>query len=235
VKHLLFLLLLLPFGVAALPKNKGPETTHSLYRAANTPTARQQLRAALNQQPDAFLNQGKFEVGYLLLRSGRRVLVPGLRYHLGQRVVEVQDSVQADSTSFWPLAALRGFDLGTAEDPATLRRYRTRLVHDGRQPDRQEAVQVLTATDAGPLLLAYLPLLAPATDGPTYQLLAGEGHEATQPLRTVAATEADVLRLLGERAGKVQAYARIQILHFCAPTEAARILDYYNQLAVAVR
>ena len=108
-------------------------------------------------------------------------------------------------------------------------------MHDGRQPDHQEAVQVLTATDAGPLLLAYLPLLTPAAARSTYQLLAGEGHEATQPLRTIAATEAEVLRLLGERAGKVQAYARIQNLHFCAPTEAARMLDYYNQLAVAVR
>ena len=95
MKQLLFLLLLLPFGVAALPKAKGPEVTHSLYRAANTPAARQHLRAALSQQPDAFLNQGEFEVGYLLLRSGKRVLVPGLRYHVGQRVVEVQDSVQA--------------------------------------------------------------------------------------------------------------------------------------------
>ncbi|RZK61413.1 MAG: hypothetical protein EOO59_05125, partial [Hymenobacter sp.] len=91
------------------------------------------------------------------------VLVPGLRYHVGQRVVEVQDSLQTDSTSYWPLAALRGFDLGTEDDPATLRRYRPRLVQAGRQPDHREAVQVLTATDAGPLLLAWLPVLLPGT------------------------------------------------------------------------
>lgn len=235
LRHALLLLLLLPLGVTAFPRVKGIEAGQALYHAANTPMARQQLRAALRQQPQALLNAGQFEAGYLYLLSGQRVLVPGLRYHLGQRVVEVQDSLQADSTSFWPLAALRGFDLGTADNPATLRRYRSRLVRSSRQPDHQEAVQVLTATDAGPLLLAYLPQLEPTAATPTLLLLAGEGRETTQPLRPLTATDADVLRLVGERALQVHANARIRNLHFCAPAEVAKMLDYYNQLAVAVR
>jgi len=80
------------------------------------------------------LNNGIYQVGYLRLLDDHRVLVPGLRYHVSQRVLQVQDSLQADSTHYWPLAALRGFDLGTEDDtPPDVHRYRTRLVQQGRQ------------------------------------------------------------------------------------------------------
>ena len=228
----LLLLVLLPALVQA--RHRPIDSGQALVREANTLTARKQLQAALRQQPGAFLNEGRYEAGYLHLLSGRRVLVPGLRYHVGQRVVEVQDSLQTDSVSYWPLAALRGFDLGTENDPATLRRYRSRLVQASHQPDRREAVQVLTATDAGPLLLAWLPVLLPGTVTPGQVLLAGAGHDATQPLRQLMASETEVQHLLSARAAPVQAFARTNNLHCCVPQEVARMLDCYNRLAVAV-
>lgn len=236
MKGLILFLVVLSLGLRSFVAPARPHTTDpglALYREANTAAVRQQLKGAFDQQPGAFLNEGRYEAGYLLLLSGRRVLVPGLRYHVGQRVVQVQDSLQPDSTSFWPLAALRGFDLGTEDDPATLRRYRPRLVAESHQ---REAVQILTGTEAGPLVLAWLPLLLPGTQTPGQVLLAGYGRDAIQPLRPLCSTEADVLRLLGSRAEKVQAFARINNLHFCAPSEVAQLLDYYNQLtAIAVK
>lgn len=229
---LLFLLVLLP--ALGLARHRPTDSGQALVREANLPAARQQIRAALSQQPGAFLNEGRYEAGYLYLLSGRRVLVPGLRYHVGQRVVEVQDSLQADSTSYWPLTALRGFDLGTEDDPATLRRYRPRLVQAGHQPARREAVQVLTATDAGPLLLAWLPVLLPGTLTPGQVLLAGAGREAAQPLRQLSLNEPEVQRLLSVRVAPVQAFARTNNLRCCVPQEVARMLDCYNRLAVAV-
>ena len=229
----ILVLLLLSFVTVFAPAHAA-DPSRTLLHQANTPAARQLIKAALTQEPTAFLNEGRFEAGYLYLLSGRRVLVPGLRYHVGQRIIEVQDSLNTDSTSYWPLAALRGFDLGTNDDVAALRRYRPRLVHDSHQADRREAVQVLTATDAGPLLLGYLPVLLPGTATPGYVLLAGPGRDTTQPLRSLDSRDTDVLHLLGERAGKVQAFARTNNLHFCSPPEIARMFDYYNKLAVAV-
>ncbi|NML66064.1 hypothetical protein HHL22_12695 [Hymenobacter sp. RP-2-7] len=236
MKSLVFLLLLPLSLLTCLAKDRprAADPSRALVRQANAPAARQLTQAAINQQPGAFLNEGRYEAGYLYLLSGRRVLVPGLRYHVGQRVVEVQDSLQADSTSYWPLAALRGFDLGTENDPATRRRYRPRLVHESHQLDRREAVQVLTATDAGPLVLAWLPLLLPGTASPGQLLLAGSGHNADQPLQQLSLNGPDVLHLLNERAQKVQTFARTNNLHCGVPQEVAQMLDYYNRLAVAV-
>ncbi|MGI4833040.1 MAG: hypothetical protein ACRYFK_06210 [Janthinobacterium lividum] len=236
MKNVVLLLVLLSLSLLAFCAQARPRTTdpsQALVQQANTPAARQLTQAAISQQPGAYLNEGQYEVGYLHLLSGRRVLVLGLRYHVGQRVVEVQDSLQADSTTYWPLAALRGFDLGTEDNPATLRRYRPRLVQESRQPDRREAVQVLTATDAGPLVLAYLPLLLPGTSTPGQVLLVGCGYDAPQPLRQLGLKEADVLHLLNERVDKVSAFARTNNLHCCVPQEVAKMLDYYNRLAVA--
>lgn len=237
MKSLVLLLLLLPLSFLtclAKERPRAADLSRVLVQQANAPAARQLTQAAINQQPGAFLNEGRYEVGYLYLLSGRRVLVPGLRYHVGQRVVEVQDSLQADSTTYWPLAALRGFDLGTENDPATPRRYRPRLVHENHRPDRREAVQVLTATDAGPLVLAWLPLLLPGTQTPAQVLLAGCGYEATQPLRQFNPNGADMRHLLNERTTHVQTFARTNNLHCCVPQEMAQILDCYNRLAVAV-
>jgi hypothetical protein len=233
----MFMLAVLPLGLLSLlapAYARAVDAGTELVREANRPTTRQLTQAAITQQAGAFLNDGQYEVGYLYLLSGRRVLVLGLRYHVGQRVVEVQDSLQADSTVYWPLSALRGFDLGIENDSVAPRRYRSRLVQASHQSSHYEAVQVLTATDAGPLLLAWLPVLLPGTTSLGQMLLAGGGHDATQPLRSFNPGAAELRRLLRARTPSVQAFARTNNLHYCVPQEVAQMLDCYNRLVVMV-
>lgn len=177
------------------------------------------------------LNNGIYQVGYLRLLDDHRVLVPGLRYHVSQRVLQVQDSLQADSTHYWPLAALRGFDLGTEDDtPPDVHRYRTRLVQQGRQGPQPEAIEVLTATDAGPLLLGWLTQVG--SSGP--MLVAGPGKGGVdEPLHPLELSQAAVLQLCGQHATEVQTFAASHHLRFDQPAEVARMLDQYNRLAVA--
>ena len=215
-----------------------------LYRDANAPAAVRQVRAALGQHPDEFLNKGAYDIGYLRTLDGRRILLAGLRYHVGQRVVQVQDSMQADSTHYWPLAAVRGFDLG-AEDDAPLsagqgaampavHRYRARLVQEGKLGARREAVEVLTSIDSGPLLLGWLPTVAePVGSGLTQVLVAGPGTGTTEPLRPLELTPVAVLRLCGSRAEEIRSFAAIRHLRYDQPTEVAKMLDHYNRVVVA--
>jgi hypothetical protein len=53
-------------------------------------------------------------------------------------------------------------------------------------------------------------------------------------LRPLELTQAAVLRLCGARAAQVQAYAMLYNLHFEQADDVARLLDYYNRLAVVV-
>jgi len=136
------------------------------------------------------------------------------------------------------------FDLETANLPdalaITLRRpeaplgrrvFRTRLVRTGRWASHPEAVEILTCTYAGPLVLAQFP----ATAATPSQLLAGPGYDPATPLRPLALTQEAVLRLCGDRAPQVRAYAMLYNLHFQQAEEVARLLDYYNRIAVVVK
>ena len=243
-------LLLLLAAIATVPawgQATRPSDSGRPYREANTPAARRRLRAQISQQPTAFLNRGTYEGGYLRMLDGRRVLLAGLRYHVGQRVVQVQDSAQADSTHYWPLAALRGFGLGmgladdallAGPDPVVVgppvRLYSARLVQDGHEGPHREAVEVLTSIDSGPLLLAWLPTV-PEPAGPNLPLVlvAGVGLGGTEPLHPLARTQAAVLRLCGKRAAEVGAYATSHQLRYDQPTDIAQMLNYYNRVAVA--
>ena len=241
---ILFLTLLLAAGYSAAQAQAshfGADPSRALYREANAPAVRLRTRAATSQHENEFLNKSTYETGYLRTHDGRRVLVLGLRYHVGQRVVQVQDSLQADSTHYWPLAAVRGFDLGTEDDapPAGsqgtapgVRRYRVRLVQEGKQGTRREAVEILTSIDSGPLLLAWLPIVAEPA-GLAQVLVAGPGTATTEPLRPLELTEAAVLRLCGSRANEVRTFASAHHLRFDQPAEVAKLFDYYNRVAVA--
>ena len=227
---LLLLLLGLSLALAAQAQgSRAASEAAARYREANAPEAARHLRGELSLHAGEFLNNGTYQVGYLRLLSSHRVLVPGLRYHIGQRLLQVQDSLQPDSTRYWPLAALRGFDLGTLDDdPPVVHRYRTRLVQEGRQPPRPEAVEVLTATDAGPLLLGWLAQVA--SSGPL--LVAGPGA-GEEPLHPLELSQAAVLRLCGGRAKDVQLFATTRHLRYDQPADVAQMLNHYNQLTVA--
>ena len=204
----------------------------ALYREANTPNAARRLRAELSRHAGGFLDNGIYQVGYLRLLNGHRVLVPGLRYNVSQHVLQVQDSLQADSTHFWPLATLRGFDLGTEDDgPLAVHHYRTRLVQEGRQAPHPEAIEVLTATDAGPLLLGWLTQVG--SSGP--MLVAGPGKGGPdEAVHSLELSQAAILRLCGSHATEVQAYAASHHLYFSQPADVAQMLDQYNKLTVIV-
>ncbi|WP_151086162.1 hypothetical protein [Hymenobacter baengnokdamensis] len=242
MKTPLLTLLVIGLSLAARAQaGRAADPGRALYREANTPAAAHHLRAETSLHESEYLNKGAYKVGYLRLLDGRRVLLPGLRYHVGQRVVQVQDSMQADSTHYWPLAAVRGFDLG-AEDEAPLsagqgasvpavRRYRARLVQEGKLGTRREAVEVLTSIDSGPLLLAWLPTVA---EGSLSQVLvAGIGTPVTEVLRPLELTQPAVLHLCSSRADEVRSFATSRHLRYDQPTEVAKMLDYYNRIAVA--
>lgn len=114
------------------------------------------------------------------------------------------------------------------EAPMGRRVFRTRLVRVGHWASRPEAVEILTSTYAGPLVLALLP----ATAATPSQLFAGPGYDPTTPLRPLALTQEAVLRLCGDRAPQVRAYAMRYDLHFHQADEVGRLLDYYNRIAV---
>jgi hypothetical protein len=241
-------ILLLTLLAAASYTSASAQASHSttdpsraLYREANAPAASLRLRAATRQHENEYLNKATYETGYLRPLDGRRVLVIGQRYHVGQRVLQVQDSLQVDSTHYWPLAAVRGFDLGTEDDAPhggqgaagpTVRRYRARLVQEGKQGTRREAVEILTSIDSGPLLLAWLPIVVDPA-GLTQVLVAGPGTASAEPLRPLELTQAAVLRLCGSRADEVRTLAATRHLRYELPADVAKMLDYYNRVAVA--
>jgi hypothetical protein len=143
-----------------------------------------------------------------------------------------ESTPSAEGTDFNPETANLPADLAvTLRRPAApmgRRTYRTRLVRTGRWASKPEAVEILTCTYAGPLVLAQLP----ATATTPSQLLAGPGYDTTTPLRPLSLTQEAVLRLCGDRAPQVRAYAMLYNLHFEQADEVARLFDYYNRIAV---
>ena len=210
----------------------------TLYHQANSAPASATLRAGLTRQAAGFFGDGTFRPGALRTYDGRYRPVPGLRFHTGLRLLEAQDSINTDSTHLWPVGSLRGFDLGEAGGTGTaaLRRFRPRLVKEGSAGTRRDFVEVLTAVDAGPLLLAWLyasgPDAAVGRLSLAPLLLVGTGNEPTEPLRTIDLNQAAVLRLFGKRADDMHTFADAQHLRFDQPAEVARIIDHYNKVAV---
>ncbi|RZK97916.1 MAG: hypothetical protein EOO62_27275 [Hymenobacter sp.] len=147
----------------------------------------------------------------------------------------VEPSSATEAPEFDPetadISAALAITLRRPAAPLGRRNYRTRLVRTGHWASRREAVEILTCTYAGPLVLALLP----ATDATPSQVLAGPGYDLNTPLRPLELTQAAVLRLCGDRAPQVQAYAMLYNLHYQQATEVARLLDYYNRIAVVVK
>jgi hypothetical protein len=210
----------------------------TLYRQANTLPNTTALRADLTRKASGFFGDGTFQPGALRTFDGRYRPVPGLRFHAGLRLLEAQDSINLDSTHLWPVGSLRGFDLGEpggkgADAP---RRFRPRLVKEGSTGTRREFVEVLTAVDAGPLLLARLYTSgADAAAGRLSLaplLLVGSGTEPDEPLRPLDLSQAAVLRLFGKRDDDMKKFADAQHLKYEQPADVARLIDHYNRVAV---
>ena len=234
------LLMLLGLGAAVRPARA--QASHdlaearTLYAQANRPPAATNLRTGLKTQVSGFFGDGSLQPGALRTFDGRYRPVPGLRYHAGLRLLEAQDSINTDSTHLWPVGSLRGFDLGEPGGTTPPRRFRPRLVKEGSGGQRREFVEVLTMVDAGPLLLAWLYTSgADAVAGRLSTaplLLAGAGNEPGEPLRPLEPNRAAVLRLFGGRANAVNTYAVTKQLFYDKPADVARMIDYFNRLAV---
>ena len=223
---------------AAAQASRDQVEARTLYHQANSASTGATLRAGLARQASGFFGDGTFRPGALRTYDGRYRPVPGLRFHTGLHLLEAQDSIDTDSTHLWTMGSLRGFDLGEAGGTglAALRRFRPRLVKEGSAGTRRDFVEVLTAVDAGPLLLVWLYTSGPdaAAGRPSLPplLLVGIGNEPTEPLRPLDLNQSAVLRLFGKRADDMRTFANAQQLHFDQPSEIARIIDHYNQVAV---
>ena len=220
---------------AQAPAAKDIADAQRLYYQANAGTSAQPLRTAL-EGTKGFLGDGTFQAGALRTFDGRRRPIPGLRYHVGQHVLEAQDSLNTKLTHLWPVGSLRGFDIG--EEEATPRRYRPRLVRDGGvSGTRREYVEVLTTLDGGPLVLGWVYSPAPAEAigayAPLQTLVAGPGYAGSEALRPLELTQAAVSRLFGKRADQVRTFATSENLHYDQPADVARLVDYFNRVAVA--
>ncbi|MET4075182.1 hypothetical protein [Hymenobacter sp. UYCo722] len=235
-----FLILLL--GLSAAGQLAQAQASHdiaearNLYAQANRPPQEITLRANLKAQGSGFFGDGSMQPGALRTFDGRYRPVPGLRYHAGLRLLEAQDSINTDSTHLWPVGSLRGFDLGEPGDAKPPRRFRPRLVKEGSAGQRREFVEVLTAVDAGPLLLAWLYTSgADAVAGRLSMaplLLVGAGNDPGEPLRSLEPSRSSVQRLFGNRADAINAYAMTKQLVYDSPADVARMIDYFNRLAV---
>jgi hypothetical protein len=212
----------------------------NLREAANEPAATRNVQATTGLQQASAVNQLAFEPGSLRLLNGRRLQVPGLRYHASQYLVEIQDSLQPDSTHFLSLRDLRGFDMGDDDQlpapaavlngpvgPAGPRRFRAHLVQGSRWSTRSETLEILTCTEAGALVLAVLP-----TSTAPRQAFVGSGTSRTEPMHPLELTRDAVLSLFGNRAAQVRAFAMTYDLHFEQAADVARMFDHYNHLVV---
>lgn len=237
---LAFLLFLLSLGTTVRPAlaqaSHDVVEARTLYAQANRPPNETILRAGLRAQTSGFFGDGSMQPGALRTFDGRYRPVPGLRYHAGIRLLEARDSINTDSTHLWPMGSLRGFDLGEPGDAMPPRRFRPRLTKEGSAGQRHEFVEVLTMVDAGPLLLAWLYTSgADAVAGRLSRaplLLVGTGNDPTEPLRPLELNRSSVQRLFGNRAEAINAYAMTKQLLYDKPTDVARMIDYFNRLAV---
>lgn len=224
---------------AAAQTSRDAAEARTLYQQANAAPTMAATLAAMTQQPTGFFGDDTFQPGALRTFDGRYRPVPGLRYHASLHVLEAQDSIDTEVTHLWPVGSLRGFDLGDAgaQGAGGLHRFRPRLVKEGSAGTRRDFVEVLTAVDAGPLLLAWLytsngeahSLQRRAFDG---VLVAGSGTNGAEPLRPLEASQTTVLRLFGSRADDVRAFATTQKLDYTRPADIAKMMDHYNRIAV---
>ena len=63
-------------------------------------------------------------------------------------------------------------------------------------------------------------------------LLVGAGNDPGEPLRSLEPSRSSVQRLFGNRADAINAYAMTKQLVYDSPADVARMIDYFNRLAV---
>jgi hypothetical protein len=202
--------------------------------AAGTAAKKEAVRPPL--VPQAQLAQDTTKTGARPPGTRPAAIVAAAQVHSLSALVEMpasglpaaETAAPPEATELNAEAAALANPFRRPEAPLGRRVYRTRLVRTGRWASKPEAVEILTCTYAGPLVLAQLPATATAPS----QVLAGPGYDPVTPLRPLELTQEAVLHLCGDRAPQVRAYAMRYDLHFQQADEVARLLDYYNRIAV---
>lgn len=208
-----------------------------LYQRANSPDALARMRKDLVNAPEAYLVSVD-QPGTLVLLDKRRVRVPALKYNVALRLLEARDST---GSHVWPPGSLDGFYLGLGNEA---RHFRSRVVRNGST--RLDFVEVLTQSDASPLVLAlqhsYLhedaqldPILhtetRPARTEIGQTVLTGTDLVAKEPLRAVTLSQKSVTQLFGSRAPEVAAWAAKQHLGYTDLGQVLQMVEYYNQIS----
>jgi hypothetical protein len=240
-RFLLACLLTLGVGLRAEAANEHPAQAKAVRGAKKASVAATHSVKAPVSKPQAAIMLRVFEIGSMRLVGDYQLAAQNQQDQSSQDSLEVQLVAQADNAEASAVSEIRERYPEMADLPATValtlrrpttplgkRRFRTRLVRTSPWSTRREPVESLTCTDTGPLVLALLS----ATATTQAQVLAGPGYDQTVPLRPLELTQAAVLRLCGERAAQVRAYAMLYNLHFEQTNDVARMLDYYNRIAV---
>ncbi|MFD1873648.1 hypothetical protein [Hymenobacter bucti] len=240
-RFLLACLLTLGVGLRAEAHSEHPAQAKAARSAKKNGAVPARRAKAPASKPQAAITLRVVEMGSLRLVGDYKLAVQNQGDQPDQDAIDTQRLAELDSAKAASIVEIRELYPETAALPADLaltlrrpaaplgkRRFRTRLVRTGRWSTSREAVESLTCTDAGPLVLARLP----ATATTPAQVLAGPGYDQIVPLRPLELTQVAVLRLCGERARQVQAYAMLYNLHFEQTDDVARLLDYYNRIAV---
>jgi hypothetical protein len=232
--------LLLPALAQAQAGRDLTEIGLDLYNQANSPTALARMRKDLVNAPEAYLVRIA-QPGSLVLLSKKSLKIPSLKYNVALRLLEVEDST---GSHVWPPGSLDGFYLGQG---SAARHFRSYLVRDGGT--KVNFVEVLTVDNASPIVLAvqhsYIhedaqvdPILRTETRKARTEIgqlvLTGVGRplgesKDKEPLRALSLNERSVLKLFGNQAGTVAAYATKEHLSYTDLGQVLRMVEYYNQ------
>ena len=236
MKKLLLLLLALPAMGYAQTARDLTEIGIELNQKANSPREIERLIKEAAVSPESYVVE-ELLPGTLYYTSGTKPKsVAGLRYNVGLHFVQIRDSLGLTVNQ---LDNYTGFDLGRG---AQARRFRDIPVRVGEE--RHDFVEVLTAGDKPPLVLAvqYYFINEPAEMHPILhtqikparrllgqRILAGAGTTAA-PLRELNLNQKPVLKLFGTKAPAVQTYAASKTWRYDSLGDVLKMIDYYNTL-----
>jgi hypothetical protein len=208
-----------------------------IYRRANSPDALLKYNKDLAMAPHAYVVPMP-QPGVLVLPNGRRVRVPSLRYNVAVGIVEATDSTGAH---VWPPGSLREFYIGRGADA---RHFQTAMVRNGST--KQDFVEVLTGANKSLVILAlqHAFLHEDAVFDPVLRVekrkerneigqtvLYGSATMPKEPLRPLVMNRKNVLKLFGDKAAQVDAYATKEKLDLTDLGPVLRAVEYYNLVA----
>lgn len=218
--------------VAAQTKRDVYDIGVELAQQATSPTRHSALRREWYELPATWVQYTPVP-GVLLTQAGQRFRVTELRYNAALHLLEARDST---GKHLWAPQELRGFEFN---DGHTDRRFLAQPVRN-RHADH-DFVELLSAEPGGPLIVAaqhiflhkdevrdpvLRTVVTPAVNQLVYDLVWATPNS---PYRSLQLKEKLVLRLFGNQAPAMAAYARQQKLRYEELSDVLQLVNYYNQ------